>query len=304
MIQSPPSIMALYDIARDSAEKNPIEGLMYLERAQNSGKFKTSEMKRLFDAERSLFATHKKDIPNSSRRYLKNLALPPLVVVDTNILVDALVDKIAQNLELASETSLDSFEHDNFHKVLLNRADSGRINLWLPSIVRHEITQLSKAHARLRAKFQSSLVKPEVLDSIFEDKKIAQLVDEIIEEFNRWKPFDVHIENEAKEQECVDEITEFLGEYVEIYEELTEMKLARDAKQNRTTIGGLEIFPEEADRNIMAIARLLASQSIEGSGSILVATRDGDFTLTARAFEERFGYGIIKNSKMLNSWIT
>ena len=304
MLQNPPSIMALYDIARDSAEKNPIEGLMYLERAQNSGKFKTSEMKRLFDAERSLFATHKKDIPNSSRRYLKNLALPPLVVVDTNILVDALVDKIAQNLELASETSLDSFEHDNFHKVLLNRADSGRINLWLPSIVRHEITQLSKAHARLRAKFQSSLVKPDVLDSIFEDKKIAQLVDEIIKEFNRWKPLDVHIENEAKEQECVDEITEFLGEYAEIYEELTEMKLARDAKQNRTTIGGLEVFPEEADRNIMAIARLLASQSIEGSGSILVATRDGDFTLTARAFEERFGYGIIKNSKMLNSWLT
>ena len=54
MLQTPPSIMALYDIARDSAEKNPIEGLMYLERAQNSGKFSTSEMKRLYDAEQSL----------------------------------------------------------------------------------------------------------------------------------------------------------------------------------------------------------------------------------------------------------
>jgi hypothetical protein len=53
----------------------------------------------------------------------------------------------------------------------------------------------------------------------------------------------------------------------------------------------------------MAICRNLASQSLEGLGSILVATRDGDFTLTARAFEERFGYGIIKNSKMLNSWL-
>ena len=95
-------------------------------------------MKRLYDAERSLFATHKRDIPNSARRYLKNLALSPLVIVDTNILVDALVDKIAHSLELASETSLDSFEHDNFHKVL-GRADAGRINLWLPSIVKHEI---------------------------------------------------------------------------------------------------------------------------------------------------------------------
>ena len=303
MLQNPPSIMALYDIARDSAEKNPIEGLMYLERAQNSGKFSTTDMKRLFDAERSLFATHKKEIPNSARRYLKNLALPPLVIVDTNILVDALVDKIAQNLELASETSLESFEHDNFHKVLLSRADAGRINLWLPSIVRHEIIEISKRHARLKVKFQSSLVKPEVLDSVFEDKKIGHLVDEIISEFNRWKPFDVHLENEAKEGEYVDQIAEFLQDYVEIYEELTEMKTARDPKQKRTKIGNNEVFPEAADRQIMAIVRLLAAQSLEGLGSILIATRDGDFTLTARAFEERFGYGIIKNSKMLNSWI-
>ena len=303
MLQNPPSIMALYDIARDSADKNPIEGLMYLERAQNSGKFSTTEMKRLYDAERSLFATHKREIPNSSRRYLKNLALPPLVIVDTNILVDALVDKIAHSLELASETSLDSFEHDNFHKVLLSRADAGRINLWLPSIVKHEIKELSKRHNKIKAKFQSSLVKPEVLEAVFDDKKIAKLVDEIIVEFNRWKPIDIHLEKEAVQQEYVDEITEFLGEYVEIYEELTEMKVAREPKQNRTKIGTNKIFPEDADRQIMAIVKLLASQSLEGLGSILVATRDGDFTLTARAFEERFGYGIIKNSQMLNTWL-
>jgi hypothetical protein len=276
---------------------------MYLERAQNSGKFSTTEMKRLYDAERSLFATHKREIPNSSRRYLKNLALPPLVIVDTNILVDALVDKIAHSLELASETSLDSFEHDNFHKVLLSRADAGRINLWLPSIVKHEIKELSKRHNKIKAKFQSSLVKPEVLDAVFDDKKIAKLVDEIIVEFNRWKPIDIHLEKEAMQQEYVDEITEFLGEYIEIYEELTEMKVAREPKQNRTKIGSNQIFPEDADRQIMAIVKLLASQSLEGLGSILVATRDGDFTLTARAFEERFGYGIIKNSKMLNAWL-
>ena len=80
-------------------------------------------------------------------------------------------------------------------------------------------------------------------------------------------------------------------------------RLRRDPKQNRTEINGKAIFPEPADREIMAICRNLASQSLEGLGSILVATRDGDFTLTARAFEERFGYGIIKNSKMLNSWL-
>ena len=155
----------------------------------------------------------------------------------------------------------------------------------------------------MKAKFQSSLVKPEVLDSVFDDKKIGQLVDEIIQEFNRWKPFDIHLENEAKEDENVNDIAEFLGEYLEIYEELTEMKVTRDPKQNRTKIGSSKVFPEAADREIMSIVKLLAAQSLEGLGSILVATRDGDFTLTARAFEERFGYAIIKNSKMLNSWL-
>ena len=80
-------------------------------------------------------------------------------------------------------------------------------------------------------------------------------------------------------------------------------KLRESQKQNRTKIGTNKIFPEDADRQIMAIVKLLASQSLEGLGSILVATRDGDFTLTARAFEERFGYGIIKNSQMLNTWL-
>ena len=155
----------------------------------------------------------------------------------------------------------------------------------------------------MKAKFASSLVKPEILDSVFEDDKIAKLVGEIIAEFNRWKPMDIHLEKDALESEYVDEITEFLAEYVEIYEELTAMKVAREPKQNRTKIGDSKVFPEDADRQIMAIVKRLASQSLEGLGSILVATRDGDFTLTARAFEERFGYGIIKNSQMLNAWL-
>jgi len=303
MQQTPPTIMAIYDIASDAAEKNPIEGLTYLERAQNSGKFKQSEMKTLYDAERALFATHKLQIPNSSRRYLKNLALPPLVVVDTNILVDALVDKIAHNLELASETSLDLFEHDNFHKVLKSRADAGRINLWLPSTVKQELIELSKRHGKLKAKFSTSLVKPEVLESVLDDSKISKLVDEIISEYSRWKPLDIHTERDAVDEQSDKQISLFLAEFSEIYDELTDMKVRRDPKQNRTKINGQAIFPEAADREIMAICRYLASQSLEGLGSILVATRDGDFTLAARAFEERFGYGIIKNSKMLNSWL-
>jgi len=305
MIQPSPPLMEIYDIASESADKNPIEGLIYLERAQNSGKFNTSDLKKLFEAERSLFAKHKLQVANSSRRYLKNLALPPLVVVDTNILVDALVDKIAQNLELASEASLDLFEHDNFHKVLRSRADAGRISLWIPSIAKHELIEISKRFKMLRSKFSSSLVRPEILDAILEDKKISKLVDEIINEFNRWRPLDIHLERDSDDDEAKLEIEQFLIDYTETYDGITQMKVARDPKteRNRTKIGGEKYFPEKADRQIMMVCKKLASKSLEGVGSILVATKDSDFTLTARAFEERFGYGIIKNSRMLNNWL-
>ena len=46
--QESPLIMDIYNLARDSADKNPIEGLMYLERAQNSGKFTPGDLKKLF----------------------------------------------------------------------------------------------------------------------------------------------------------------------------------------------------------------------------------------------------------------
>jgi hypothetical protein len=53
----------------------------------------------------------------------------------------------------------------------------------------------------------------------------------------------------------------------------------------------------------MCIATQLAKQSLQGLGTVLVATRDGDFTLVARAFEERFGFGVARNSRSLNAWL-
>ena len=50
-----PSGEEIYEIALSAAEEKPLEGLMLLERAQNSGKFGVLDIKRLADAERGLF---------------------------------------------------------------------------------------------------------------------------------------------------------------------------------------------------------------------------------------------------------
>ena len=81
------------------------------------------------------------------------------------------------------------------------------------------------------------------------------------------------------------------------------MKSEHGGKQKRTKIAGKTVYPEAADRKIMKVAIHIAKQCLEGLGAVIIATRDGDFTLTARAFEERFGFGVIKNSRMLNAWL-
>ena len=80
---------------------------MLLERAQNSGKFGVLDIKRLSDAERRLFAIHRHNLPVKQRSYLRHLALTPLVIIDTNILMDELQYRISEKLGINSEVSLD-----------------------------------------------------------------------------------------------------------------------------------------------------------------------------------------------------
>ena len=303
MQQTSPLPIEVYDLAKEAAESNPVEGLMFFERAQNSGKFSLRDSKTLADAETSLFAKYKFQITNSSRRYLKHLSLPPLVIVDTNILVDALVEKISSQLELASETSLDLSEQNSFHKVLISRARDGKISMWLPQIVRHELQEIGNGISKLRDKFNNSLVRPAILDNVLKQDNLAKLIDEVISDFNQWKPLDIRLEEDSNSPENKEQIKEFLQDYHDIYDELSAMKKAHGGKQKRTKIGGKAIYPEAPDRIIMMISIHLAKQCLEGLGTVLVATRDGDFTLTARAFEERFGFGVVKNSRMLNAWL-
>ena len=302
LLQTSPSTLDVYELASEAAEERPLDGLMFLERAQNSGKFSTTDLRRLGETERTLFAQYKNQIPTASRRYLRHLKLKPLIMIDTNVLIDELIDRVAEKLEMASEASLDITGFGRFHKVLLSRAQEGRVHLWIPKVVRQELTEIANGLDVLRARFSDVLVAPDIVDSVICEEVVSELRDSILEDFNTWRPLDLHLEQEAESEELKEAVSQFLLDYTDIYEELTAMKRTR-GEPLRTVMNGKDVYPEIADKALMRIAMALAQRPLPDVGTVLVATRDGDFTLVARAVEERFGFGVAKNSRTLNAWL-
>ena len=292
----------LFEFAKDVCEEKPVDGLNFIERAIRTSNFRPSEMKRIIDAEKTLFARYKEDIPTRSRRYLKNLALNPLIIVDTNVLVDALFDLINDKLSIAREVSLDFDGRGQFHKVLKYRAEEGRVFLWLPDIVKKEMRGFVNNIENIMKKFDDVMVDPELLNDIMQEDSINQMVESIFKDYNNWNPDDLRLEEESDNSEAREFVDDFLIQHKDIYEQLTEMKRIRDTPL-RTKLDGDDIYPELGDKSLMKICSNLAQRPLKEVGSILIATRDGDFTMVARACEENFGFGVIKDSRTLNDWV-
>ena len=297
-----PSGEEIYEIALEASEQRPLEGLMLLERAQNSGKFGVLDIKRLSDAERRLFAIHRHNLPVKQRSYLRHLALTPLVIIDTNILMDELQYRISEKLGINSEVSLDVGGRGRFHRILKHRAAEGVIQLWLPKIVQNELTSIATDVERIRDRFSETLVSVDELESVLNEKSLMGIAKEVIAEFSTWKPLDLHIEDEADDEEIREGLKQFLLEHSEVYDEITSMKRMH-SEPMRTVINNKDVYPEKADQSLMCLCAAMANRPLGELGSILIATRDSDFALVARAVEERFGFGVIANSRDLNSWL-
>ena len=297
-----PSGEEIYEIALDASSEKPLEGLMLLERAQNSGKFGVLDIKRLADAERRLFATHRHNLPVKQRAYLRHLALTPLVIVDTNILMDELHYKISEKLGINSEAALDVGGRGRFHRILKHRAQEGVIQLWLPKVVQTELVSIAADVERIRERFTETLVAEGKLDEVVNKDSLVEIANQAISDFSTWKPLDLHIEDEANDEDIRTDLKKFLLEHSDIYDEITAMKRMH-GEPLRTVIEDKDIFPEIADQTLMCLCTAMANRPLGELGGILIATRDSDFALVARAMEERFGFGVIANSRDLNSWL-
>ena len=291
----------IYEIASKAAAQNPLEGLMLLERAQNSSKLELSDKKRLAVAEQGLFATHKHNLAVKQRAYLRTLNLKPLVIVDTNILIDELHHRVSEQIGISFEASLDVGGQGQFHRLLKRRSLEGKVYLWLPKVIRSEFESLSVDVDRMQMRFADAHIPSSVLGKSLNKDNLEKLAKQIISDYSTWSPLDLHIEDEIHDEELRRKLDEFLLRHYEVYDEITAMK-RQHSEPLRTEIEGKDVYPESADKSIMCLASILADKPLPGIGSILVATRDSDFALVARAVEERFGFGVVANSRTFNSW--
>ena len=296
-----PLISDIYELATEAADDDAVRGLSILERAMNSGRFKPRQLKRLVNAQQGVYQNHHKEITVRQRKHLRHLQLIPLVLIDTNILVDSLKEKIASKLDLSSDVKLDLLGHRHFHKAVWNCKEKGLIRIFMPTIVSSEIRNIASDISRVRRMFSDVLVSDEHWNEVVSKEKLQKMVDELVDSFKDWQHPNVRFEEESEDYR--EELHEFLSDHEEVYDHLTQQK-SMHGKLTRTALfEDDEIYPEESDLKIMLQARSLAESHLDGIGSILIASRDGDFTLFARAFEERFGFGVVKNAQQLRSWL-
>lgn len=302
MLMRNPDAMEVHTLAQQASETSPLDALRILERAQLSGRFKDRN-KSFANLELVLFRRHQTDIRTSDRRYLRHLPLKPLVLVDTNIVIDALYQRIQEKLNRSNHFEDSTNQRSHFAGYLLYLAANDKVDLWLPKVVRSEVENIARSIDDIRSRFENALVDSEVLESTMSPENMKSIVDEIIFDFSTWAGNSDEIEAEAVSDEVKSSMDAFLTQHNEIYDELTKMRQHYEGKNIRTEIDGKKIYPQHPDRKIMQYASVLSNRPIDNVGSIVVATHDGDFTVVARAFEERFGFGIAKNSRTLKQWL-
>ena len=302
MLMRNPEPMEIHTLAQQASETSPLDALRILERAQLSGRFRDRN-KSFANLELMLFRRHQSEIRTCDRRYLRHLPLKPLVLVDTNIVIDALYQRIQEILNRSNHFEDSTNQRSHFAGYLLYLAANNKVDLWLPKVVRGEIENIARSIDDIRTRFENALVDKEVLETTISVENMRNIVDQIVSEFSTWDGNTEEFESEAVSDEVKLSMDEFLTEHSEIYDELTKMRQHYNGKTIRTKINGRKIYPQNPDRKIMQYAAALSNRPIDNVGSIVVATHDGDFTVVARAFEERFGFGIAKNSRTLKQWL-
>ena len=289
------------DVARDAVKLNPTQGLMMLERAMNSGHFSNRQMKGLLGMQREFFGEHEGALPIRVRRKLRHLTLKPLILVDTNLLIDAAKEKIGWLLD--EEGGIETNAQGSFHRTVIYKSNSGMVELMIPRAAEREFRNMMGNLGRVRSLFNNIWLNEVHWVEKVTERAIEEICNDVLSEYNTWQPMEM--ENLEDEDAAFEEKTvEFMVGHRKTYLEVVDSKAALNTKSvsKRTKIGKDAIYPERGDRDIMREAAKLADSVHKGIGAVLVASRDNDFWIVRRSLEETFGFGVVRTARELSQW--
>tara|TARA_B100000575_G_scaffold144934_1_gene115746 strand:+ start:20 stop:1198 length:1179 start_codon:yes stop_codon:yes gene_type:complete len=281
-------------IIEQVAESSPIRALRMFERALVSGEFGEKDKKILRSNQRNLFTRQSGKISVRERKTLGSLGLKPLILVDTNILIDALKDDLLRVISPDSLGSLGWTMQRAFHWKLRTLAQEGRILLHIPTAAMYEFMNRVKSPNSTLKLFDNMYIDRKAWNESISEKTLKDRVTSILSMFGNWE------QGEHGEGGAVD-LEGFLTKHRDIFRVVDQHK--REHKTEipaRTEIDGEAIYPEDGDCEIMRSGARIAESYSPGVGSVVVATRDSDFKLVSRALEEEFGFGVVGDVQQLN----
>ena len=114
--------------------------------------------------------------------------------------------------------------------------------MWLPKVVQTELVSIAADVERIRDRFTETLVAEGKLDEVVNKDSLVEIANQAISDFSTWKPLDLHIEDEANDEDIRTDLKKFLLEHSDIYDEITAMKRIH-GEPLRTVIEDMDIFP-------------------------------------------------------------
>ena len=285
-------------IAEEVAEISPIRGLRMFERAIDSNNFNPNQIKALIRSQKAMFRRHSNTIPIKHRRALRNISLKPLVVIDTNILIDALKDDLLSQISQDNIGIFDWTIERAFVWTLRRRCQEGLVQLYIPNITKLEFVNRTKTPEETLSLFNDVYLDHKIWNETITPEILEQRVMHILKTFDNSS---LRLPTDDKDTTVIET---FLLSHKDIFSKITEAKmLSRDDIPSRTNLEGNEIYPEQGDIDIMYDCFIHANSTVPDLGSVLVASRDSDFMLISRALQDTFGFGVISNAQQLNSKI-
>ena len=299
LLRDVPSVQEVESLAGEASSLNPTQGLMMFERAMDSGAFSNSEMKALLRIQNGIFRLNESKLPIRIRRNLRHLTLKPLILIDTNLLIDAAKERIGWLLN--EEGGIEINAHGSFHRTVRYKAEAGMVELTIPKASEFEFKNMMSNLERVRSLFGDVWIDDTQWDERITENAVKAVCAEVLKDYSTWSPGAGDFDDvDSFEQRTID----FMLVHRETYSAVVDGKIAHSAQslKNRTKIDGEAIYPERGDRDIMREAAMLAESTHKGIGAVLVASRDADFWIVRRSLEEEFGFGVVRTARELSQW--